>query len=118
MATNAPLVAWAASFRDGTALVFARSRGQARKLAVQALDGEYIYVRAVRAPRWDRWATGEPRVVLQNSDLPLGAAPFYSYIVDELAYLIAELASIVPASKLQPAHEILRELEQALNDAG
>lgn len=67
---------------DGEAhlLVFAETANRARVLAFQngTWDFEaYIYVRALRAPRWDGCFDHE-QVVDTNDELPEGAPPFYT----------------------------------------
>lgn len=64
---------------ESSLLVFASTRSKARWLAYRKGPWEYdayIHISARRAPQWDAYADGL-NVIETNSDLPVGAPPFY-----------------------------------------
>ena len=67
---------------DGCLLVFAASRNEAKNIGYKKGPygwDEYIYLRAIRAPKHDIYANGSnPYIVVTNDELPDGAEPFYS----------------------------------------
>lgn len=70
---------WQGDPWDGSLLVFAYTRNQARLRGF--MDGpwewdEYVHTRSIRAKDWDEHAD-RVRVIETNDDLPEGAKPFY-----------------------------------------
>jgi len=60
---------------EGRVLAFAKTRNQARHIGVYL--GEYLYMTAVRMPKYDQYAEGtKPYIIDPNDDLPDGVEFF------------------------------------------